>query len=73
MEGFKEGGSISRPPLFDGSNYAYWKTKMTAFLRSIDSKTWKAVRAGWTAQLLQTTMWNSDGTDVDTSTVDKSF
>ncbi|GAA0170538.1 hypothetical protein LIER_24771 [Lithospermum erythrorhizon] len=49
MKGFKEGGSISRPPHFDGSTYAYWKAKMTAFLRSIDSKTWKALKAGWMA------------------------
>ncbi|GAA0158550.1 hypothetical protein LIER_15543 [Lithospermum erythrorhizon] len=33
MESFKEGGSISRPPLLDGSNYGYWKAKMTAFLQ----------------------------------------
>ncbi|GAA0169309.1 hypothetical protein LIER_23827 [Lithospermum erythrorhizon] len=49
MEGFKEEASISRPPLLDDSNYAYWKAKMTAFLRSIDSKTSKSVKAGWTA------------------------
>ncbi|GAA0141469.1 hypothetical protein LIER_02606 [Lithospermum erythrorhizon] len=48
MKGFKEGGSITRTPLLDGSNYAYSKVKMTAFLRSIDSKTWKSVKAGWT-------------------------
>ncbi|GAA0159519.1 hypothetical protein LIER_16273 [Lithospermum erythrorhizon] len=49
MEGFKERGSISRPPLLDGSKYAYWKAKMIAFLRSIDSKTWKSVIAKWMA------------------------
>ncbi|GAA0173440.1 hypothetical protein LIER_41522 [Lithospermum erythrorhizon] len=48
MEGVKEGESIYRPPLLDGSNYAYWKAKMTTFLRSIDSKKWKLVTAGWT-------------------------
>ncbi|GAA0187139.1 hypothetical protein LIER_34427 [Lithospermum erythrorhizon] len=48
MEGFKEGRSITRPPLLDGSNYSYWKAKMTAFLRSIDTKTWKDVCTGWT-------------------------
>ncbi|GAA0170985.1 hypothetical protein LIER_25129 [Lithospermum erythrorhizon] len=48
MESFKEGGPISRPPLLDGSHYAYCKVKMIAFLMSIDTKTWKAVSTGWT-------------------------
>ncbi|GAA0172008.1 hypothetical protein LIER_25918 [Lithospermum erythrorhizon] len=48
MKSFKEGWSISRPPLIDDSNYAYWKAKMTEFLRSIDTKTWKGVSMGWT-------------------------
>jgi len=34
-------------PLLDGSNYDYWKLRMSAFLKSIDSKTWKAVLKGW--------------------------
>ncbi|GAA0173796.1 hypothetical protein LIER_41589 [Lithospermum erythrorhizon] len=34
MEGNQEGSSISRPPRLDGTNYPYWKAKMTAFLRS---------------------------------------
>ncbi|GAA0148467.1 hypothetical protein LIER_44086 [Lithospermum erythrorhizon] len=48
MEGAKEGSSISRPPLLDGTNYPYWKAKMTGFLRSIDTKRWKTVLTGWT-------------------------
>ncbi|GAA0167549.1 hypothetical protein LIER_40401 [Lithospermum erythrorhizon] len=32
MEVVKEGTSITLPPLFDGTNYPYWKVKMTAFL-----------------------------------------
>ncbi|GAA0172400.1 hypothetical protein LIER_26236 [Lithospermum erythrorhizon] len=46
MECFKKGGSITRPPLLDGLNYSYWKAKVTAFLRSIDTKTWKVVCTG---------------------------
>lgn len=38
---------VNRPPLLDGSNYDYWKSRMSAFLKSIDSKTWKAVLKGW--------------------------
>jgi len=38
---------VNRPPLLDGSNYDDWKSCMTAFLKSIDIKTWKAVLKGW--------------------------
>ena len=43
----KEGGFVNRPPLLDGTNYDYWKSRMSAYLKSIDSKTWKAVLKGW--------------------------
>jgi hypothetical protein len=43
----KEGGFMNRPPLLDGSNSDYWKSRMSVFLKSIDSKTWKAVLKGW--------------------------
>ncbi|XP_057432426.1 uncharacterized protein LOC130725194 [Lotus japonicus] len=43
----KEGGSVNRPPILDGTNYDYWKVRMTAFLKSIDNKTWKAIVKGW--------------------------
>jgi len=49
----KEGGFVNRPPLLDGTNYDYWKSRMEAFLKSIDSKTWKAVLIGWEPPVLQ--------------------
>jgi hypothetical protein len=42
-----EGGSISRPPVLDGTNYDYRKSRMVAFLKSMDRKTWKAIINGW--------------------------
>ena len=36
------------PPLFDGTNYAYWKVRMRAFLQSLDEKVWQAIEIGWT-------------------------
>ncbi|WJX81112.1 hypothetical protein P8452_64034 [Trifolium repens] len=42
-----EGASAGRPPLLDGTNYDYWKSRMMAFLKSMDSQTWKAVIKGW--------------------------
>jgi len=43
----KEGEAVYIPPLLDGSNYDYWKSCMSAFLKSIDIKTWKTVLKGW--------------------------
>ena len=43
----KEGGFVNRPPLLDGSNYYYWKSRMSAFLKSFDTKTWKVVLKDW--------------------------
>ena len=40
--------SLNAPPYFDGSNYAFWKVHMRAFLCSIDESIWDAVDIGWT-------------------------
>ena len=42
------GQSLIIPPLFDGTNYAYWKVRMRVFLQSLDKKMWQAVEIGWT-------------------------
>ena len=42
------GKSLIIPPLFDGSNYAYLKVHMRAFLKSLDEKVWQAMEIGWT-------------------------
>ena len=34
------------PPLFDGTNYAYWKIRMKAFLQALGEKVWQAVEVG---------------------------
>ena len=38
---------MTRPPMLDGVNYPYWKTKMRAYLKSIDERVWMAVSEGW--------------------------
>ena len=38
-----------RPPKFDGSNYAYWKALMRAYLRAIDERVWLSVENGYFA------------------------
>ena len=42
------GKSLLIPPLFDGTNYAYWKVRMRAFLQSLDEKVWQVMEIGWT-------------------------
>ncbi|CAM8893232.1 unnamed protein product [Rhodiola kirilowii] len=48
----KEGQSTNRPPLLEGPNYAYWKSKMKAFLKSLDERAWRAVMIGWTEPMM---------------------
>ena len=42
------GQSLIIPHLFDGTNYAYWKVCMRAFLQSLDEKVWQVVEIGQT-------------------------
>ncbi|KAK2378545.1 putative mitochondrial protein [Trifolium repens] len=48
----REGGFVNRPPLLDGTNYDYWKSRMAAFLKSIDSQVWRAILSGWEAPVV---------------------
>ena len=43
-----KGQSLIISPLFDGTNYAYWKVYMRVFLQSLDEKVWQVVELGWT-------------------------
>ena len=38
-----EGKSIVRPPLFNGENYAYWKTRMRLFIQANDYDAWRVI------------------------------
>ena len=40
--------SLNASPYFDGSNYAFWKVRIRAFLCSINESVWDAVNIGWT-------------------------
>ena len=39
--------SLLIPPLFDGTNYAYWKVHKKVFLQAIGEQVWQAVEVGW--------------------------
>jgi len=43
----KYGWFVNKPPLLDETNYDYWKSRMSAYLKCIDNKTWKVVLKGW--------------------------
>ncbi|KAG9459211.1 hypothetical protein H6P81_003719 [Aristolochia fimbriata] len=43
----KDGGSSTRPPLLEGTNYPYWKARMTAYIKNIDEDAWLTILEGW--------------------------
>ncbi|VFQ96678.1 unnamed protein product, partial [Cuscuta campestris] len=45
-EGIGEGQSTSRPPLFDGTNYSYWKERMRIYIRSTNFQLWLVIKNG---------------------------
>ncbi|XP_075669928.1 uncharacterized protein LOC142639667 [Castanea sativa] len=50
--------SLNAPPYFDGSNYAFWKVQMRAFLCSIDESVLDAVDVGWTRSEAAKSTWD---------------
>ena len=50
--------SLNAPPYFDGSNYAFWKVRMRAFLCSIDEAVWDAIEIGWTKPEAAKSTWD---------------
>ena len=45
---------------FYGTNYAYWKVCLRAFLQSLDEKVWLVVKVGWTKPTNLPTSWDDD-------------
>ena len=41
------GQSLLIPPLFDGTNYAYWKVRMKVFLQALGEQVWQVIEVGW--------------------------
>ncbi|VFQ88762.1 unnamed protein product [Cuscuta campestris] len=42
--GIGEGQSTSRPPLFDGTNYCYWKERIRIYIRSTNFQLWLVIK-----------------------------
>ena len=51
--------SLVIPPHFDGNNYAYWKVRMKAFLKSIDEKVWNFVEYRWEKLTTPVSEWQT--------------
>ena len=41
-----EGQSTNRPPLFNGSNYTYWKARIKIFIQILDYDMWSIIVNG---------------------------
>ena len=52
------GQSLIISHLFNGTNYAYWKECMRAFLQSLDEKVCQAVKIDWTKPTEAPTDWD---------------
>ena len=53
--------SLNAPPLFDGSNYAFWKVRMRVFLCFIDESVWDVVEVGWKRLEVAKSTWDKAG------------
>ena len=49
--------SLNAPPFFDGSNYAFWKAHMMAFLYDIDESVWDSIENGYVKPTTTKSKW----------------
>jgi hypothetical protein len=42
-----EGTSVTRPPLFDGMNFSFWKVRMRTYLMALGADVWDVVETGY--------------------------
>ena len=55
----EHGHSLVIPPHFDGNNYAYWKVRMKAFLKSIAERMWNSVEYRWEKLTTPVSEWQT--------------
>ena len=55
----EHGHSLVIPPHFNGNNYAYWKVRMKAFLKSIDERVQNSVEYGWEKPTTLVSEWQT--------------
>ena len=52
--------SLSRPPLFDGSNYTYWKKRMTVFIKAHSKNLWNIILKDYIEPQKNFDKWTKD-------------
>ena len=57
---FVEGQSTARPPLFNGSNYAYWACRMKIYFQSIGLNTWNITKTEYSEPTTDFTQWTAE-------------
>ena len=55
----EHGHSLFIPPHLDENNYAYWKVRMKAFLKSIDERVWNSVEYRWEKPTTPVSEWQT--------------
>ena len=50
--------SLNAPPFFDGSNYAFWKVCMRAFVCAIDESVWDSIKNGYVRSTTPKSEWD---------------
>ena len=58
------GHSLVIPPHFDENNYAYWKVRMKAFLKSIVKRIWNSIEYGWEKPTTPVSEWQTSQKEV---------
>ncbi|MQM05514.1 hypothetical protein Taro_038316 [Colocasia esculenta] len=61
-QGYAEGQSVNRPPLFDGEDYNYWKTRIEFFLQGLDFQLWSIIEEGDLVVLNSRERWTDEDT-----------
>ena len=56
--------SLVIPSHFDENNYAYWKVRMKAFLKSTDEKVWNSVEYRWEKPTTPVSEWQTSQKEV---------
>ena len=51
--------SLNASPYFDGSNYAFWKVCMRAFLYAIDETVWDSIENGLVRPTIAKSEWDN--------------
>ena len=42
----REGHATNRPPLFEETDYSYWKMRMKYYIQSVDYQCWECIESG---------------------------